>query len=473
MLVLAALASGAVSTSAASQSPVFHPNSEKYSDAGAKPATGRSGSAALESRALLGKDGTTLLEATTGSLESGTTRGQLRKIQLKLFISDALQFTDNVNGLSTGYWSTELLGMARNQVIQLQGNIGGIDGNRTDVVTVSTAVKRRPDLAVTAVTVPAKAFTGAHVNVNATITEKNGDVGARATCMLSVDGASVLDQAAGIWVDAGHSVSCAFQTSFSAVGMHQVQVYVTGVSPTDWDPTNNSASSSIEIVSPEVPMSYSAQFNSSDYDYFTHTKATSADGSFVDERTETGTRKNRAYSLSSWTRTNVFAFPTKVRTSLASAGSTVFDVTNDVPLQQSWSGGSCGSLYQAGFSVSVCNYNSGSFVQSEVDLSSYDGRVTYFGSTYRSVGWVGYATNYSADNVSGRGAYPVGPDVSAAVELTDARGMIFVARPAIPLQATPINSQWSSCSRNGRTTVTTCSDGSQKGVSTTGAVAAP
>jgi hypothetical protein len=473
MLVLAALATAGVSASAASQSPLFHANSEKYSDAGAKPATGRSGSASLESRALLGKDGTTLLEASTGSLESGITRGQLRKVQLKLFISDALQFTDNVNGLATAYWSTEIQGLARNQVIQLQGNVGGIDGNRTDVVTVSVPVKRRPDLAVTAVTVPAKAFTGARVNVNATIIEKNGDVGARATCVLSVDGASVLDQAAGIWVDAGQSVSCAFQTTFTVVGVHQLQVYVTGVSPTDWDMTNNSASSSIEIVSPEVRLSYSAQFNSSDYDYFTHTKASSADGSFVDERTETGTRKNRALSLSAWTRSDIFAFPTRVHTSLASAGTTVFDVTNDVPLQESWPGGGCGNVYQSGFSVSVCNYNFGSFAQSEVDLSSYDGLVTYFGNTYRSVGWVGYATNYSASNVSGLGAYQVGPNVSAAVELSDARGMMFVARPTIQLQATPINVKWSSCSRNGRTTVTTCSNGNQQGVQMTGIAAAP
>jgi hypothetical protein len=474
MLALAVSVTVVVSAPATSQSAsTFHPNSEKYSDAGAKPATGRSGSASLEGRALLGKDGTTLLEVTTGSFENGTVRGELRKVQLKvLTTSDVLQFTDNVNGLSAGYWSTEFQGLARNQRIQVQGNVGGVDGNRTDVVTITALVKRRPDLTVNAVTVPARALLGARVNVAATVSELNGDVGARATCVLSVDGASVLDQANGIWVDAGHTVSCAFQTTFTTLGVHQVQVYITGVSPSEWDSSNNSASTSIEIISPEKHLAYSGQFNSSDYDYFTHTKSSSADGSFVDERSETGTRRTRALSLNSWTTSDVFSFPTTVRTAMASAGASVLDVTNNVPLQPSasWSGADCGSYYQGGFSVNVCNYHYGSVVRSEVDLSSYDGRVTYFGNTYRAVGWVGYATNYSADNVSGVGGYPVGSSIDAVVELTDAKGMKFVARPTMQLQSSPLNSVWNSCSLNRRTTVTTCSDGSQKGTNITGTV---
>lgn len=474
MLALAVSVTVVVSAPATSQSAsTFHPNSEKYSDAGAKPATGRSGSASLEGRALLGKDGTTLLEVTTGSFENGTVRGELRKVQLKvLTTSDVLQFTDNVNGLSAGYWSTEFQGLARNQRIQVQGNVGGVDGNRTDVVTITALVKRRPDLTVNAVTVPAQALLGARVNVAATVSELNGDVGARATCVLSVDGASVLDQANGIWVDAGHTVSCAFQTTFTTLGVHQVQVYITGVSPAEWDTSNNSASTSIEIISPEKHLAYSGRFNSSDYDYFTHTKSSSADGSFVDERSETGTRRTRALSLNSWTTSDVFSFPTSVRTAMASAGASVFDITNNVPLQPgaSWSGADCGSFYQGGFSVNVCNYHYGSVVRSEVDLSSYDGRVTYFGNTYRAVGWVGYATNYSANNVSGVGGYPVGPSIDAVVELTDAKGMKFVARPTMQLQSSPLNSVWNSCSLNRRTTVTTCSDGSQKGTNTAGSV---
>jgi len=52
--------------------PQFHPNTQKYSDAGAKPVTGRSGSASLEARALLASDGTADIEVSTGSLDAGT-----------------------------------------------------------------------------------------------------------------------------------------------------------------------------------------------------------------------------------------------------------------------------------------------------------------------------------------------------------------------------------------------------------------
>ena len=42
--------------------PKLYPNSKKYRDTGAHPATGRSGSASLMVRALLGKDNKTDLE---------------------------------------------------------------------------------------------------------------------------------------------------------------------------------------------------------------------------------------------------------------------------------------------------------------------------------------------------------------------------------------------------------------------------
>ena len=126
--------------------------------------------------------------------------------------------------------------LGENTVIQLQANISGIDGNRTDVVTDTVLVKRLPDVAVDGVAAPAKALAGFPVNVVATVSERNGDVGARADCMLQIDG-QLADQARAIWIDAGHTVSCAFRTKVAAVGSHQVRVYVTGISPTDYDTT--------------------------------------------------------------------------------------------------------------------------------------------------------------------------------------------------------------------------------------------
>ena len=81
-----------------------HPNAAKYHDAGAKPATGRSGSSSLEVRALLGKDGGVTLEATTGSLEAGTHPGNIAKTQVKIMAGPGA--TRNYNNLTGGgYWT--------------------------------------------------------------------------------------------------------------------------------------------------------------------------------------------------------------------------------------------------------------------------------------------------------------------------------------------------------------------------------
>ena len=46
--------------------PQLLPNVRRYMEKGLKPATGRSGSASMTARALLGKDGATTVEMTTG-----------------------------------------------------------------------------------------------------------------------------------------------------------------------------------------------------------------------------------------------------------------------------------------------------------------------------------------------------------------------------------------------------------------------
>jgi hypothetical protein len=451
----------------------MRPNRVKYSDAGSKPATGRSGSASLESRALVAKDGTTLIEASTGSLDGGTSPGVIRKMQMKVLSADGKPLSvQNFNaGSANGYWSTSFRGLGRNQKIQLQASVGGIDGQRTDVVTVDVRVERRPDIALDGLTVPAKALAGARVNVVAVVAEKNGDVGARTTCMLSLDGA-LIDQARGIWVDAGQSVSCAFQTNVAAVGVHQLSVYTTGVSPADWDPTNNGASASIEIVSPESPLGYTASFLSKDYDYRTHQKASSEDGTYVDETTANGVRQERTLSLSSSISTDAFSFPVRVRSALSTAGSSVFDLTNDIALSPdaSWPGADCGDLVLGKVYVSVCNNHFNGVTRSQVDLTSFDSRVTYFGSHFlQTDGTDGYVENSSSDNSMGRGAYAVGPDVSPLLELTDARGMKFAARPTITLVSSPIDERWTNCTQSFWNGVTTCYDGSNTGTTRTGA----
>lgn len=292
--------------STASGAAAFHPNSTRYSDKGAHPATGRSGSAQIMSRALLGKDGTTLVEATTGTLDGPPGPGRIGKVQAKLFNPDAsLAQTLNYPHLTGGpYWSQTYSTLARNEQVQLQANVHDVDP-RTDVVTVTDAVKLRPDLAVQSLSGPAQAYSNTPVTFQAIVSELNGDVGANANCVLSVDGQTV-DSAQAIFVDAGSMVSCVFQYTFPTAGVHNVQVAVTSVVPADWDLSNNTAQTTITIMQPgglgyQASLS-SAAYHSTVYDTFTGTYSGFSDNSSYDETSFSAFMYE--YSL-----TQTFAFP--------------------------------------------------------------------------------------------------------------------------------------------------------------------
>jgi hypothetical protein len=149
---------------------------------------------------LLGKDGNSTIELTTGALDfSATPPGSFAKVQFKPLTpaGDAL-FAQNFTPLSTttGYYSFISPSLHRMEQIQLQGNITGIDTNRTDVVTLVETVKLRPDLAVQKLTFPASAFINQHVNISANIVELNGDAAATTTCVLAIDGSMLISVAA-------------------------------------------------------------------------------------------------------------------------------------------------------------------------------------------------------------------------------------------------------------------------------------
>ncbi len=238
--------------------PNLIPNSTKYKDAGAKAATGRSGSAAIEVRALRGR-GDTTIEVTTGEIDSTVVPpGKLDKVQLKVYAANGtLLVTDNYRkSLTTGGYGNFVYDwVSRGQSVQAQASVSGIDPSRTDMVTVSTPVKFRPDLKVGDLQNPATAKIHAPVGITATIREGNGDVGARANCVLRVDGVEV-DRANGIWVDAGDSVACEFTTHFDSVGAKQITVEATDVVPGDYDTSNNSVSGQVNVIPVDGPVNY-------------------------------------------------------------------------------------------------------------------------------------------------------------------------------------------------------------------------
>ncbi|HEX8171339.1 MAG TPA: hypothetical protein VF824_12435 [Thermoanaerobaculia bacterium] len=236
------------------QSPQLISNSIKYKNEGHQAATGRSGSATIAARALLAQDGTTGVEVTTGSFDSAGA-GSIDKVQVKLTRGEVSE-TRNYTGLSGNYASVTLPGAGYNESVQISANVSGIDASRTDVVTVNETVKLRPDLWIPRI-LAAHAIAGAPSPIVATVLEHNGDSGARADCVLYVDGVEV-GRARNIWVDARGAVAVSFRHVFDTTGTKQLRVALENQRPADWATEDNFAESTIEVYDGTTTMPQSA-----------------------------------------------------------------------------------------------------------------------------------------------------------------------------------------------------------------------
>src|SRR5689334_5455599 len=101
-------------------------------------ATGRAGTATLSARALLDQSGKTLLQLTTGTLDSASTPpGYIAKAQIRNYDNDGKVLSNKTPVLAqqSGYQVFEYPHMHRGQSYEVQTNIRAIDGNRTNVVT--------------------------------------------------------------------------------------------------------------------------------------------------------------------------------------------------------------------------------------------------------------------------------------------------------------------------------------------------
>lgn len=249
----------AAARSAGAGRPTLVPNTVKYRDSGGKPSTGRSGSAALQAFALVDKAGRTDLEfrAIPADPDKWWLTGTLTRAQVKALDADGtVMFTYNRNQLDAQGTVAQFNSLRAGQYLQVQANVTGIDPHRTDVVTVTERIRRRPDLAVQ-LEMATEVLAGQSVPIHATIMELNGDVGTYAQCMLLVDGRMV-DWAMGVWIDAGDAVTCAFTHTF-APGTHEVQVATAAADLRDWDESNNaSAVVLVEAVGAPAKLSYHA-----------------------------------------------------------------------------------------------------------------------------------------------------------------------------------------------------------------------
>jgi hypothetical protein len=216
---------------------------------------GTSGTVKLSARLLTGADGKTELVATTGDIDS-TTPGAGNLIGLLMTSADGRgrvvysNLFTNSNG--TGRFTKTFTGLVPGQPFFLQGIVLKTVSGRLGIyyVNVSARVQRRPDLYVHDIIVPARVPVFTPVQITALVSEVNGHVGARTDCVMYVNDVEK-DRAPGIWVDSGDSVSCAFTHTFLATGTGTIKVTAEQVKPGDWDNSNNSASTPVEVFTPE------------------------------------------------------------------------------------------------------------------------------------------------------------------------------------------------------------------------------
>lgn len=422
--------------------PALFPNTTKYRQQTYTHASNRSGVASLTGRALLGKDGNTALELTTGQLDTPGAPGTISKVQAKLLdMNQRLQSTLNFNGTAGGDQNFFVPGRPAHSWIQAQANVRDIDPRRTDVVTITERVNRRPDIAVLSVTAPDKAPTRTNLVIAATVAELNGDVGAHANCVLYVNGTEA-DRANGVWVADGDQVSCAFTRSFADPGTYTLAVRADSIVPGDWDMSNNSAQRSIQIISDEVPLkgSASATWTGHVYGYKSTDQWSSSSGanSASDDKVTNYTSQSaNLYSYSA----QVVAFPlSRLTVVQSSGGSTVsnIDVSNVTP---TFFG--CSYTYAAdgsGF-AQVCpnKFNHGT----NVWASHYAGVTTYYSSGFNT-GWNltdgswNYSWNDTTGTASGKWTNLVS-DYTFDIRVMGANDAMFVAKPTVSLSGSSYN----------------------------------
>lgn len=359
------------------------PNTVKYRDNGGKPATGRSGSAALRAFALLGRDGVAELELEARSADSTQwwVSGLVNRAQVRALDADgSLLYVRNLNDMSGTRQTVRLGGLARGHSLRVQANVSGIDPHRTDVVTVTERLKLRPDVATQLQASPRVPY-GQPVVLNATLSELNGDVGALADCVLLVDGVE-RDAARYVWVDAGDAVTCSFTHVF-APGVHQVQVEARNVAPADWDLENN-RSERVQVDATEAP---------SEFEYYAAAGTGTSSTLYRSEsrwyNPTTGRRGEQVQEWGDSSRSETAFFSGYVRrhvpgeVTVDASQSTGGRVVHSLSLTEPGGEiGVCASRYEEGTYFNFCTYTDGLGGVTSFYYYRTGGSVTYHSSTY-------------------------------------------------------------------------------------------
>ena len=382
-----------------------YPNSRKYRDAGFHPATASVGSATISVRSLLGRSGTTDVEVTTGTFEASSS-STLSSVQVKGYDPRGVQlFTSTNNGLSVSTASFPFSNLTRGSQVQVRANVRDVTQTRTDVVAVTDVVHLRPDLTALRIDGPVNALIGAPVNFTASIMERNGDVGARASCVLYADGTAV-DRADGIWVDAGGVVACAMSHIFTTTGTHSLEVRVENVRPGDYDDANNTATASINIVQPYEFRAISFQAQSSVDNSWTRyiSTLTTLEGIVETWDQTTSTQGPSQFASMTGLIERKLTFPVAMHGEMATNGTNVNTLDETLTTSEpaywypvEW-GASCGTSFGASTDLYICTFEGG-------DLAGHSTiQYDWFGADvrYHTVSYVTYWDPTCANNLCER-----------------------------------------------------------------------
>jgi len=195
----------------------------------------------------------------------------LQKVQLKIFAVDgSLADVRNINDVASpaGTADIELGPVERGQRIEAEVLIQTDAHARAYVLRDDATAMLRPDLAITALHVPAQTLSTRPIDVDVEISELNGDTPARTAVTLSW-GSEALTQV--VSVPAGGRST----TTFPAVVLStpvpvELNVLLSGVEPAETDATNNSRRAIVDVTELELARSrllvpalggYGAQFN--------------------------------------------------------------------------------------------------------------------------------------------------------------------------------------------------------------------
>ena len=424
-------------------------NRVRYSDQGVRVAAGRTGAASMELRALVGMDGETTIEATTGSFDGSPGLNRFEKIAMKVSTAAIGPVNEWPNAPE---WSYVVEGLSAGDAVNVQANIRGEGFARVQVVSVSTVVARRPDLSVLSVSGAAQGYPGTAITFFAPVTELNGEVGARANCTLFVNDNAV-DQATGIWVDAGGAVTCQFSYSFENTGTYTVAVKANSVNPGDWNLANNAASTTVTILTPGTPIAY-GQVSVADESYVYENRSTRT-GAYPIDAVSGGSQQRSEVSFYGTATAPVPAPITRVEAQVSTGGTTIYQST----LTQLYSY----SYVSAGATVTCIDYSvAGQTAQSCTSAYpngtgstwySYahsSGTVTYYGSTLycNTYGCNTYTSNGST--ITGWGSrygLTAGSSVRVRLSFVDAQGEARVVDRSVLLQdlSGPVNYDNSGC----------------------------